>query len=810
MCGVSDCVWIGGGKSSVDHKQHVRNNMQSKSMMSIDVDEQPVVPLRQGCKSPILKGWSQVPAEDLVKHGSRDLKGNWSVRCDRLVVVDVDAKPANADKACMDMDAFRDQVFAMETYIVKTRSGNPHAYFVYEESRMGHWKRRLGVYGFVDVLLGANSLVVAAGSVVDGKTYEVHGPAKRPIGSMPQWLYERLDAEMRRSNHEEGRRKSSVNLTEKLERRPVAESPEELNPLLIDSGYQEPCLKRNAYGGYDIVFGYPHKCLITGQEHEQIDGYIFRTSKDNILMAGCYSDRCKGHFKRLDHKQLYQQPEELARLIDNAAEKNTHYDIASVAVHLYKDTIKYAGSEGWFHFDPENGLWKQDREGDEMRVILSTKVSDEFARRILFYNEKQRHCASESEGAQYNDWYRKLTAVMTKLGDAYHKSQLIKEAQGRLRDPDFLDRLDDGPFIGFNNGVYDLDAGEFRKGRPQDRVSLSVGYDYPEPDSIDPEALEEVRRLFSDPFESPEMPDYLFKTLASCLDGRRKVAELYVWTGVGSNGKSTIQELVMATMDRYAQPLDINFWTRPKGAAGAALPELADKRPCRFVFSNEPEATDKLQVAKLKEVTGGERITARRLYGDPITYRPRFGIFILANTLPELSKVDGGISRRLRVVPFVHQFRQFPLPGQRQARPAVMDNCRNNVEWRRALMFLLLDAYRRIKGLEAIPLPAEVLQANEDYLEDNNPVGRFLAENFVMTGNQDHYIRASELFAIYTQITRDRMMTLTAFGSSMTHVNQVPKKKKKINGVTVWVYLGLSPQRTDGMDLREGDDVAAV
>ena len=50
-------------------------------------------------------------------------------------------------------------------------------------------------------------------------------------------------------------------------------------------------------------------------------------------------------------------------------------------------------------------------------------------------------------------------------------------------------------------------------------------------------AIQEVMRVIGDPFESIEIADYLLKTLASSLDGRRSVAEFYAWTGAGSNGK---------------------------------------------------------------------------------------------------------------------------------------------------------------------------------------------------------------------------------------------------------------------------------
>lgn len=769
--------------------------------MPISIDKLPVIPLKHGTKQPLLKSWQKLAPTDLSTYGTRDPTKNWSIRCDDIVVIDVDAKPTNASKACMDMESFRDQIFNIDTYVVRTRTGNPHAYFLYDRQQMAHWKKRVGIYGFVDVCVGRSSLVVAAGSVVDGVTYTVHCAAE--LSTMPDWLFHKIDAEMRRCDIDEDRRKECcMNDVIPVENAGTAapavrhsscfsESPAELEALLLNHGYQDPCIRANRYGCYDIVFGHPHKCPITNLHHEQIDGFLFKKTSDNTIMAGCYSERCRGRFKRISRDEPYQQPPELARLIDHAAEKCMHYSIAMVAAHLYRETIKYVGSEGWFIFNHDNGLWKQDRHGDRMRTLLSTSVSDEFARRIMYYNEKQREATSEAESKMYDDCYTRLNAVMTKLGDGYHKDKLIKEAQALMRDDDFLDKLDDGPLIGFDDGVYDFRTMTFRVGQPEDYVSLSVGYRFPVSDDVAPDVLDEVRQVFRDPFESEAMMEYTLRTLASSMDGRRAVAEFYVWTGAGSNGKSTIQELVMATMGKYAQPLDVTFWTRAKGTAGSAMPELADKRACRYVFSNEPEASDKLQVAKLKEATGGEKITARKLYSDPITYRPKFGIFILANTLPELSKIDGGISRRLRVVPFIHQFKQFPLPGQRLAKPAVMENCRNNIEWRRALMRLLIDEYASIKGMTAIPFPEEVKQASEDYLEDNNPVGRFLADNYVITGNDANFIRASELYNSYIGVTKDKTMSITAFGTSMTHINNVPKKKKKLEGAVVWCYFGI-------------------
>lgn len=335
-----------------------------------------------------------------------------------------------------------------------------------------------------------------------------------------------------------------------------------------------------------------------------------------------------------------------------------------------------------------------------------------------------------------------------------------------MRDTELENRLNEQThLLGFNDGVYDFTTQTFRKGRPDDFVMKTVGYDFPR--KVDPTALESVQKVLSDPFSDTSMADYITSTLASCLDGSRRFQEFYIWTGRGSNGKSTIQELVMQTMGSYAHPLDMAFWTSPKGQTGGAMPEIADKKGVRIVFSNEPECKSKIQVSKIKEVTGGENITARRLYCDPVTYKPQFGIFICCNDLPELTKHDGGIERRTRVVPFVHQFMQHPLPGQKASDPAMLENCKRNIEWRKALMYILLQKHAQIATLRVLDLPEQVREASRGYMEDNNPVGLWLKEHFIVTNSRDDHFTFTQMFERYRIDTKDMEMTQKDFNKAM-------------------------------------------
>jgi putative DNA primase/helicase len=318
-------------------------------------------------------------------------------------------------------------------------------------------------------------------------------------------------------------------------------------------------------------------------------------------------------------------------------------------------------------------------------------------------------------------------------------------------------------------------------------------------------------KVFTDPFEAnSDLPKFVLRSISTYLDGRRRAAEFYIWTGLGSNGKSTIQELVIATLGPYAKPLDISFWTKPKGSSSACTPELANMWQARFAFSNEPEATDKLQAARIKEITGGERVTARALHRMPIIFRPKFGVFILCNIMPQFSVLDGGISRRVRVVSFRKIFKQphmSILPGDVLADPSVMQNCRCNIEWRQALMRILLDTYQEVKDMsEDIPLPEEVRLASSEYLEDNNPVGEWLRNNYDISNDHSLRIKASDLYNDYIcEHDRNDRMNGKLFGVAVNQINKIPKKKLSDGAY----YLGLQRKPAANMLIKDDDDELA-
>lgn len=555
--------------------------------------------------------------------------------------------------------------------------------------------------------------------------------------------------------------------------------------------------KRNGYvdDGWDLLERFSLQETMNYKSREnmkQYDSAVNSSRQDTINFGSLV------FFLKEDNYDLYKELfkyadcaedaniEGIDKLLDTAT-SGSHYDVAVVVKAMLCHQIKHIEDKLWYVWDSVSGLWKEDRGGKTIRIELSTTICSAFAKRIIYWNDRIR--IDDDNKDRYEERVKKLLYVCEKLKDNYYKNSVVRECEPMLSDSGFLELLDENTNImGFNNGVYDFTTATFRKGRPDDYITLSVGYNYP--DTVTEEARRNVMKVFTDPFGSEDLTKYVLQILASCMDGRRKFQEYYIWTGRGSNGKSTIQELIMQTFGDYAKPLDIAFWTKSRREAGGAMPELADKKGVRFVFSNEPEATDRIQVAKIKEVTGGERITARKLYCQPVTFRPQFGIFILCNDLPELSKTDGGIERRTRIVPYSRQFKQNPIPGQLIADPMVLENCKNNVEWRMACMRLLLDTYATIRSLMTLVLPLEIINASRQYMEENNPIGIWLKDNFEITNDENDRVPVDEMWMLYKSMV-DKNIAKNVFGTSMTNMNNINRKQIKVNKINRYYYIGI-------------------
>lgn len=412
------------------------------------------------------------------------------------------------------------------------------------------------------------------------------------------------------------------------------------------------------------------------------------------------------------------------------AEDGTDYSIAEVLYEMYKDRFVCVSisKKKWYEF--QGNRWVYVEHGHTLDKLMSTKLVYEFSQLQSYYCNGSYAFVKDN----YDDMRKKsdnIHKIMKQLRVTGFKSGVMKQCTTLFYNCNFEEDLDSNKdLLGFDNGVYDLKAGIFRAGLPEDMISMSVGYDYKE-FSMNSKYVKNVEEFFRMVQPEDDMFKYLLTLLSSHLDGHNKQQRFIFFTGFGgSNGKSTSLDFLQRAMGQYASTVAPTLLTRKEKGASDARPELADKRGVRFIQMDEPEGTDTIYVGQLKRLSGNDRIQARALYGDPFYFMPQFKVILACNKLPNILAIDGGTWRRIRVTPWPCRFIDLDEEIENEYEHYKDPEIEEKMDkWKRAFMWLMLKKYYPIYRKNAgVPEPDKVKQESKDYQKKSDLYFEFLSE----------------------------------------------------------------------------------
>ena len=200
-----------------------------------------------------------------------------------------------------------------------------------------------------------------------------------------------------------------------------------------------------------------------------------------------------------------------------------------------------------------------------------------------------------------------------------------------------------------------------------------------------------------------------------------------MWSGSGGNGKSKLIELFQKTFGDYTTTFPSSLLTKIRAAAETATPNLAAAKGKRFAVLQEPEKGEKLNIGLMKELTGGDKITARMLHKDPIEFYPQFKLVLTCNNKPEVTEIDDGTWRRIRNLEFRSRFVDTPDPNNTFEFPIDDELSRKMEHWPEAFMWILLEEYKIYKR-KGIYEPASVKENTNEYKNNSDPCSQFFSE----------------------------------------------------------------------------------
>ena len=143
---------------------------------------------------------------------------------------------------------------------------------------------------------------------------------------------------------------------------------------------------------------------------------------------------------------------------------------------------------------------------------------------------------------------------------------------------------------------------------------------------------------------------YLHRVLGYTLTGSTKEQCLFLLTGNGCNGKTTLLELVKFIMGEYGEPVAAK--TLMQQGREDVPSDIASLEGKRFATCSETSSIQKFNESRLKLMTGGEAIQARRRYSDEFNFYPQFKLFIATNDKPTIRDNSEGTWRRFHTIPF--------------------------------------------------------------------------------------------------------------------------------------------------------------
>jgi len=131
--------------------------------------------------------------------------------------------------------------------------------------------------------------------------------------------------------------------------------------------------------------------------------------------------------------------------------------------------------------------------------------------------------------------------------------------------------------------------------------------------------------------------------------------------------------------------------------------------------------------------------------------------------IPNLSCMDGGIERRIKIIEFPFQFKAqgdfIPDHPTIRLRDISLQDKFKQLEYYREFLFLLIDTYREIKDWSELKQPSSHAKRTTEFFFDNSPIDQFLDQYIEITGDHLHdVIHTRELLELYNQEYKSKLM----------------------------------------------------
>ncbi|TAL44761.1 MAG: hypothetical protein EPN89_13485, partial [Methylovulum sp.] len=133
-----------------------------------------------------------------------------------------------------------------------------------------------------------------------------------------------------------------------------------------------------------------------------------------------------------------------------------------------------------------------------------------------------------------------------------------------------------------------------------------------------------------------------------CSSGDTSEQKVAVFFGFGHNGKTVLLETIAHVLGDFALETPAESLLQRKSEQSNDIAALEHRR---FVIASESDEGAALAEGRIKNITGGDSVTCRKLFEEFKTFHPKFKLNLATNSKPRVTGTDNGIWRRLMLIP---------------------------------------------------------------------------------------------------------------------------------------------------------------
>lgn len=443
---------------------------------------------------------------------------------------------------------------------------------------------------------------------------------------------------------------------------------------------------------------------------------------------------------------------------DDTGNAQRFYDMFGGGI-VYNHTDKT-----WLYWDGKRWHADLDKEAYRRAALSIEKMREE----LEFYQSKDE----EDGTSNAKDFAKHIKYTRSMKGE----KALVEMAQQLLPVlPSQLDRH----IMAFNtvSGIISLKTGELTPHDPKWFITKVSEVEYSEGNNYScPRWLKFLDEIFAG---DRDLIRYVQKAVGYSLTGKTTEQCAFFLFGTGNNGKSTFLDVVRDIAGEYAmniQPETIMIRT----ATAAANSDIARLKGARLVTSVEPNEGVRINEGLLKQLTGEDTVTARKLYGNEFEFKPEFKLWMATNHKPIIRGTDTGIWRRIHMIPFT-----VSIPEEKkdkQLKDKLAEEYPAILQW--AVEGCLLWQH---EGLE---MPRAVREMCKEYRREMDVISAFIEDRCEVA--EGAFEKSGTLYAAYSEWcakNNEYHMSNTKFGI------EVGKRYKRIKRSDGNYFIGIALYR---------------